>query len=99
MVWELNFATYSTYSHSYAHVIGDKDSEYDGCHQIFVARVLVGRYAVGNSALRRPPPIDTSKPDDRLYDSTVDNISNPLIYVIFNNHQAYPAYLITYKTK
>jgi hypothetical protein len=30
-------------------------------------------------------------------DCTVDNMTNPLIYVIYKDAQAYPDYLITYQ--
>jgi len=42
-----------------------------------------------------PPP---KNPQDQnvLFDSVVDNISNPQIFVVFFDAQTYPEYLITF---
>lgn len=65
--------------------------------QMFVARVLVGKYSGGSSKLRKPPPLDPkSDPFGKCYDSCVDNIHMPKIFVIFDSAQAYPEYLIDY---
>ena len=63
---------------------------------MFVANVLTGEYKLGNSSLRRPPLKDSSNPASELYDSCVDNEVLPTIFVIFNDEQCYPSYLITY---
>ena len=50
------------------------------------------------------PQHDALTPDIRdhgtlsLYDTTVDNQSNPSIYVTYHDSQAYPEYLITFKS-
>ena len=44
--------------------------------------------------LKAPPTKDPSK--NILYDSVVDNVYDPSTYVVFNNDQSYPDYLITY---
>jgi poly [ADP-ribose] polymerase 7/11/12/13 len=67
-----------------------------GRYWMFLARVLVGRSAVGNRAFHRPPLIDPLKPHGDLYDSCVNNLSSPSIYVIFDSDQCYPEYLISY---
>lgn len=65
--------------------------------QMFVARVLVGKYSGGSSKLRKPPPLDPkTDPFGKCYDSCVDNIHMPKIFVIFDSAQAYPEYLIDY---
>ena len=65
--------------------------------QMFVARVLVGKYSGGSSKLRKPPPLDPkSDPFGKCYDSCVDDIHMPKIFVIFDSAQAYPEYLIEY---
>ena len=69
---------------------------------MFVANVLVGRYTKGDSSMARPPPLpsylqSTNKQHD-LYDSTVDNESQPTIYVVYEMEKCYPAYLIMYKS-
>ncbi|XP_055358541.1 protein mono-ADP-ribosyltransferase PARP14-like isoform X2 [Betta splendens] len=67
----------------------------DGSQLMFVARVLTGTYTVGRSNMKVPPPRDNQQPDDR-YDSLVNNISTPSMYVVFHDSQAYPDYLITF---
>ncbi|KAK2862993.1 hypothetical protein Q5P01_002526 [Channa striata] len=68
----------------------------DGCHLMFVARVLTGSYTVGNSSMKVPPPLNSQQPHDR-YDSLVDRIDKPSMFVVFHDSQAYPDYLITFK--
>ncbi|CAC5389226.1 PARP7S [Mytilus coruscus] len=63
---------------------------------MFVVRVLPGDYAPGSSSFVRPPPRNPSDPFE-LYDSCVDNLQNPIIYVIFTFDQVYPEYIIEYK--
>ena len=69
----------------------------NGNKHIFLALVLTGEYTKGNSSLRVPPAKDPNKSDVVLYDSVVDNPSNPSMYVIFYDAQCYPEYLITFK--
>lgn len=68
----------------------------DGSQLMFVARVLTGIYTQGQSNMKVPPPRSDQRPHD-LYDSVVDNIVNPSMYVVFHDNQAYPDYLITFK--
>ena len=65
-------------------------------HYMFVARVLVGLYTQGTPTLRKPPTIDTSTPYGRCYDSCVNDVMDPSIFVIFDSAQCYPEYLVTY---
>lgn len=65
-------------------------------HFMFVARVLVGRHTVGKSGLKRPPPLNENDPFGKCYDSCVDDIYCPQLYVIFDSNQAYPEYVIEY---
>ncbi|KAL5006405.1 hypothetical protein ScPMuIL_015211 [Solemya velum] len=64
---------------------------------VFLAKVLVGKYTGGNSAYRKPPPLfpDTDV-YGRCYDSCVNDIHNPKIFVVFDTAQAYPNYLLEY---
>ena len=62
-------------------------------------QVLVGEHAVGNSEMCRPPPKDLSKPNGALYDSCVDSVRNPKIFVTFQISHAYPMYLLEYDDK
>lgn len=61
---------------------------------MFVARILVGDYITGNKSYSRPPA--RSSDMTNCYDSCVDNMIDPAIFVIFEKHQIYPAYVISY---
>ena len=63
-------------------------------HKLLVARVLVGDVAPGRSSYLKPPPKDATKPFAASFDSCVDNVVSPAIYVTFEFAQAYPAYVI-----
>ncbi|XP_059496466.1 protein mono-ADP-ribosyltransferase PARP10 [Stegostoma tigrinum] len=65
---------------------------------VFVAKVLTGTYTNGKAEMKTPPLKENSKMPLR-YDSLVDNCENPKIFVIFNDTQAYPQYLITCQVK
>ncbi|KAJ3596697.1 hypothetical protein NHX12_003101 [Muraenolepis orangiensis] len=60
---------------------------------MFVAHVLVGEFTTGSSSYVRPPSQSTGR---GLYDSCVDNIMDPSIFVVFEKHQIYPEYIIDY---
>ncbi|NXJ64604.1 PAR15 polymerase, partial [Rostratula benghalensis] len=63
---------------------------------MYLARVLTGQYCTGSKGLITPPPKDPADPTD-LYDSVVDDVDYPKMFVIFNDIQAYPEYLITFR--
>ncbi|XP_075008916.1 protein mono-ADP-ribosyltransferase PARP14 isoform X4 [Calonectris borealis] len=67
-----------------------------GRRHMYLARVLTGQYCAGSGGLITPPPKNPADPTD-LYDSVVDNVNNPTMFVIFNDIQAYPEYLITFR--
>uniref|UniRef100_A0A8B9QC56 Poly(ADP-ribose) polymerase family member 12 n=1 Tax=Apteryx owenii TaxID=8824 RepID=A0A8B9QC56_APTOW len=60
---------------------------------MFLARVLVGEFTLGSSSYVRPPLKDNQ---NSFYDSCVNSLSNPSIFVIFEKQQIYPEYLIEY---
>ena len=60
-------------------------------------QVLVGDYTLGDPSMARPPPKDRSKPYGDLYDSTVNDLRNPTIYVTYKQEQTYPEMLIHYE--
>ncbi|XP_053378640.1 protein mono-ADP-ribosyltransferase PARP12-like [Mercenaria mercenaria] len=81
-------ATSSKYSDYYADVGEDI--------VMFVAKILPGAYVRGKKEYKRPPHKDEGNLSSELYDSCVDDESNPQKFVIFDNNQIYPEYLITY---
>ena len=62
----------------------------DGKKVVIVARVLVGNMMVGNGAIVEPAP---------GYDSTVNCLNDPTIFVVYKDYQALPEYLLTFTTK
>ncbi|OCT90698.1 protein mono-ADP-ribosyltransferase TIPARP isoform X2 [Xenopus laevis] len=64
---------------------------------MFLAKVLVGRPSVGHVSFRRPPQINPSDPCSPLYDSCVSSGRDPSIFVIFDNDQCFPYFLIKYQ--
>ncbi|XP_061677950.1 protein mono-ADP-ribosyltransferase PARP12 isoform X3 [Syngnathoides biaculeatus] len=80
------FAKHASYSNRYIKARGVNKS-------MFVALVLVGDYTKGSSQFARPPAKGNST---ILYDSCVDDVKNPNIFVIFEKQQIYPEFLIDY---
>lgn len=65
-----------------------------GHQRVFCCRVLVGEYAVGAKDVPAPP-VRRAEPH-LLYDSTVDRLVQPEIFVTFHDAAAYPEYLIQF---
>lgn len=67
--------------------------------RIYRCRVLTGEFCQGAQGMKVPPnkPNPGAGTTHILYDSVVDNVRNPGIFVIFNDTQAYPEYLITFQ--
>lgn len=61
---------------------------------MFLARVLVGEFTRGDASLVRPPAKENQ--GNVFYDSCVNSMSDPSIFVIFEKHQVYPEYIIQY---
>ena len=85
------FARDARYSNSYS----QPDSQ--GNRMMYLTRVLTGEFTVGSSSTVIPPPKNPQDDQTVLFDSTVDNVTNPRIFVVYFDSQNYPAYLITYK--
>ncbi|KAK2141009.1 hypothetical protein LSH36_1185g00068 [Paralvinella palmiformis] len=77
------FARDASYSNNYS--IKNRSRK----RQMFLSLVLVGAYTQGEQNVTRPP---------QLYNSCVDDMTDPNIYVIFHDDQSYPEYLIEYKS-
>ncbi|KAM9386741.1 protein mono-ADP-ribosyltransferase PARP10 [Phaethornis superciliosus] len=65
----------------------------DGTKFIFVAKVLTGLFTKGGPGLRAPPLREGVGVPLR-YHSVVDDPRHPNVFVIFNDTQAYPQYLL-----
>lgn len=69
----------------------------DGTKEMFVCRVAVGSHTQGKHGMKRPPPKSGKKAEaGELYDS-VHNGHPISMYIVFDNNQAYPEYVIHYK--
>uniref|UniRef100_A0A8C7HV76 Poly [ADP-ribose] polymerase n=1 Tax=Oncorhynchus kisutch TaxID=8019 RepID=A0A8C7HV76_ONCKI len=66
-----------------------------GQKYIFLCRVLTGDFTTGRQGMIVPPAKNTTSA--QLYDSVTDNLSGPSMFVVFNDIQAYPEYLITFR--
>ena len=62
---------------------------------MYLAGVLTGEYALGKEGMIVPPPKDP-KDVNLLFESVVNDVQNPIIFVTFFDAQAYPEYLITF---
>lgn len=62
---------------------------------MYVCRVLTGEFALGQRDLREPPNKGSSSL--ARFDSVVDNMTKPNMFVVFHDADAYPEYLITFK--
>ncbi|KAF4079526.1 hypothetical protein AMELA_G00179000 [Ameiurus melas] len=80
------FARDAKYSSDYTDRYGERS--------MFACRVLVGQYTKGAAHYRRPPAKDAA---GNLYDSCVNDMREPTIYVVFDRPQVYPEFLITYE--
>lgn len=86
------FARDSRYSSSVAYAKVDTD----GTQQMFFCRVAVGECAYGSTNTDAP-----EKPGQPgvHYETLVDNTGNPSIFVATSDFQAYPEFVIKFKTK
>lgn len=64
--------------------------------RMYLCKVLTGEYTVGKRGMKVPPPKQEQQ-SHILFDSVVNNVGDPMIFVVFNDTQCYPAYLITFK--
>lgn len=84
------FAVNSQYS---AHPTYSPPDPSTGQRYMYQCKVLVGHPVAGNNAMRFLP----ARSGPIQYDSSTDNPQNPSLYAIFNDTQAYPEYLITFR--
>uniref|UniRef100_A0A8C4Z3T4 Poly [ADP-ribose] polymerase n=1 Tax=Gadus morhua TaxID=8049 RepID=A0A8C4Z3T4_GADMO len=84
------FARDASYSHNY-------NGNASTVRSMFVSRVLVGDHTRGKAEYVRPPSKDGG--DTLFYDSCVNDILSPSIFVVFDRPQIYPEFLFTYKER
>ena len=88
------FAADASYS-AQAYLTGAQSGQTANRYMFYV-KALTGEFIKGDPKMRVLPPINPSGDKAIVYDSAVDNVSNPMEFVIFHDTQAYPEYLVTY---
>jgi hypothetical protein len=84
------FAVNASYSNA-GYVLQNPDKS----KEMFLCRVAIGSCVQGKHGLKRPPPKSNKKADkDDLHDSVHNNVN--VMFIVFDNCQAYPEYLIKY---
>lgn len=86
------FATTASFSNRYSAVVASDD-----VHHMFLAKVLVGKMSLRKYDYRRPPPLNAKTKQYCLYDTCVDSVKKPTMFVVFDSCQCYPYYLIKYQ--
>lgn len=66
-----------------------------GVKNVFQCRVLTGKFTLGKPHYIEPPAVANGL--TQLYDSVVDNVKNPGIFVVFHDAMVYPEFLITFR--
>jgi len=81
------FALHANYS------LDDRYSKPDisGTKRLILSKVICGESVLGKSDYVRPP----RKCKDTQYETMVDNETEPTIYVVCNDHQAYPWLIVS----
>lgn len=81
--------------------IGDTYSRPDANNhkRMFLCKVLTGEFCKGNSSLKVPPAKPGAAGSHILYDTVTNNVSSPIMFVIFHDSQAVPEYLVTFERK
>jgi len=69
-------------------------NETDGYRYMLVCRVFVGDYTIGNAKMTTPPLKNNGKSH---YDSLVNRLNDPTIFVISKDYHAIPEYTIKFK--
>ncbi|NXY63930.1 PAR14 polymerase, partial [Callaeas wilsoni] len=87
--------TYFAVNASYSASDTYSKPDVNGKKYMYLARVLVGEYSLGRKGSITPARKNVTNSVD-LFDSSTDNMSQPSMFIIFNDIQAYPEYLITF---
>lgn len=89
------FAARANYSAQQKYSVPDEH----GNQKMFICHVVVGEYTKGDKTMKVAPAINPSKNEHLLFDTLVDNPAKPTIYVVMSDSQAYPEYLVTFKSR
>uniref|UniRef100_A0A8K9XST8 Poly [ADP-ribose] polymerase n=1 Tax=Oncorhynchus mykiss TaxID=8022 RepID=A0A8K9XST8_ONCMY len=84
------FAVEASYSADDTYSVPDSQ----GQKHMYLCHVLTGDFTEGQQDMIAPPA--KSKSTTQLYDSVTDDPTAPSMFIVFNDIQAYPAYLITF---
>ncbi|XP_078582931.1 protein mono-ADP-ribosyltransferase PARP14-like isoform X2 [Branchiostoma floridae x Branchiostoma japonicum] len=87
---------YFAKSASYSAQATYSPADTQGNKYIYQARVIVGEYTPGKHGMKEPPAKNPANAVVR-FDSVVDKMNNPSIFVVFHDNDAYPEYLIVFK--
>ena len=68
----------------------------NGTKYVYQSLVLTGEFVQGAQSMIVPPQ-KTSTGATTRYDSVVDNVTTPSVFVVFYDTQAFPEYLISFK--
>ncbi|XP_033990535.1 poly(ADP-ribose) polymerase family member 14-related sequence 1 [Trematomus bernacchii] len=68
----------------------------NGEKRMYLCRVLTGDFSLGKQGMI-VTPAKSGTVSLQKYDSVVDKMANPTMFVIFHDTQAYPEYMITFK--
>uniref|UniRef100_A0A6A7G5E3 Poly [ADP-ribose] polymerase n=1 Tax=Hirondellea gigas TaxID=1518452 RepID=A0A6A7G5E3_9CRUS len=60
---------------------------------LLIVKVLIGTITLGHPLLTRPPKDSAT---GNLFDTTVDNIISPRVFVKYDNQEYYPEYIVEY---
>uniref|UniRef100_H2Z0W1 Poly [ADP-ribose] polymerase n=1 Tax=Ciona savignyi TaxID=51511 RepID=H2Z0W1_CIOSA len=82
------FAVQARYSHDYT------SPGTNGYRTMFLAKVITGEYCQGDSSMKTAPT-KTGVLKHELYDSVVNQMNNPTMFVVFKDASVYPDYVLT----
>lgn len=85
------FAVEAGYSAQEKYAVPDSS----GLQHMFVCRMIVGQYTQGKQGMKTAPPLSADSTE--VFDSLVNDVTTPTIFVAMTDAQAYPEYLITFK--
>ena len=71
----------------------------NGYKYVYSCLALPGEYTKGNEDMIVPPAKNPKQNKAILFDSLVDNVKDPRIFVMVKDNQVYPQYLITFKAR